>query len=280
MKTDARRLLRWVGVAVVVLAAVGWIVLWWVAEGLFFWPDHLDHGAAATLAVAPQEVRFAAPDGPPLHGWWLRSPGPRRGVVVYCHGNAANLTLHARYVGWLPAYGFDVLVLDYRGYGRSEGEPTREGLVDDAVAALDLALREEPDRTVVFGHSLGGAIAVVAASRRPAVRAVVAESTFPSFRAAARASAPWLAPVVPSVIAVGCDPETVVGSLAPRPLLVIHGTGDPIVPFRLGRALFDAASEPKEFWEVEVADHFTPWKALGPEFEHRIVEFLGRALGD
>ena len=86
-----------------------------------------------------------------------------------------------------------VLVFDYRGYGRSEGEPTREGLVDDAVAALDLALREEPDRTVVFGHSLGGAIAVVAASRRPAVRAVVAESTFPSFRAAARASAPWAA---------------------------------------------------------------------------------------
>ena len=71
-----------------------------------------------------------------------------------------------------------------------------------------------------------------------------------------------------------------VGSLAPRPLLVIHGTGDPIVPVRLGRALFAAASQPKEFWEVGVADHFTPWKALGSAFEHRIVEFLGRALGD
>ncbi len=269
-----------VGVLALTLAAVGWLVLWCVAEGLFFWPDRLDHGIAAALPVEPQDVRFAAPDGPRLHGWWLRAAGPRRGVVVYCHGNAANITLHARYVGWLPAHGFDVLVFDYRGYGRSEGEPTRAGLVADAVAALDLALREEPDRTLAFGHSLGGAIAVVAAAQRPAVRAVVAESTFPSFRAAARASAPWLTPLVPSVIALGCDPESVVGSLAPRPLLVIHGTGDPIVPVRLGRALFEAASQPKEFWEVEVADHFTPWKALGAAFETRIVDFLGCALGD
>ena len=159
-------------------------------DSWFYFPGAEIHGTPETYDLAVEEVTFAAPDGPDLHGWWVPAKGKAQGTIVYCHGNFANLTLHAKFVRWVPARGFNLLVFDYRGYGKSEGVVTRAGTVADAVAAIDLALRRDPKRTVVFGHSLGGAIGIVAASKRPQVRAIVVESTFPSYRAAAKCASP------------------------------------------------------------------------------------------
>ena len=134
-------------------------------------------------------------------------------------------------MSWLPARGFNLLLFDYRGFGRSEGEVTRAGTVADAVAAIDVALERDPKRTVVFGHSLGGAIGIVAAARRPRVRAIAVESTFPSYRAAARCSSSLLSLLVPLLVSTGEDPIAALPHLPPRPLLVIHGTADSITPF-------------------------------------------------
>ena len=260
------------------LAVTGYMVLWSVADSLFYYPSQHIYATGEELDVHPANVNFASPNGPRLHGWWLAPHGKHRGTIVYCHGNAANLTLHARYAEWMSKKGFAVLVFDYRGYGKSEGSATRDGTVADALAAIDYALARDPKRTIVFGHSLGGAIAIVASARREAVRAVVAESTFPSYRAIAAATAPAFGALVPLFISAGQDPIDYLAALKNRPLLVIHGEDDHIVPVALGRQLYEAANEPKELWVVPGARHFTPWLHIPKEFETRVDAFFTRAL--
>lgn len=261
------------------LAAAGLLAARGLGDRLFFRPSSRTYDSGIAPALRGDEVRFRAGDGEPLlHGVWLPARGADRGIVVFCHGNVRNLSWHERYCAWLPARGYTVLLFDYRGYGQSEGTPTREGAIADAVAALDLALAREPRRTFVFGHSLGGAIGVCAAAQRPDVRAVVAESTFSSYRAVARATAPWLAGLVNWLVTAGEDPEDAVARLAPAPLLVIHGTEDRIVPMALGQQLYRRAQQPKELWLVQGAGHKTPWVQLGVTFEERICSFFQRAV--
>ena len=258
---------------------VGLVLTGWAScglgDGLFFRPNSTIYAERPANA---EEVVFFAPDGPALHGWWLPSATPPRGSVVFCHGNARNLTWHVRYVAWLTERGFNVLVFDYRGYGASEGDPSRSGVVLDAVAAIDLVLARDPERTVVFGHSLGGAIALSAVARRPAVRAVVAESTFPTYRGVAAATVSWLSWLVPWLVSEGEDPVDALPKIPPRPLLVIHGTEDHIVDYELGASLFEAALEPKRFHRAKGADHFTPWVYEGEAFEGMLTEFFAEAL--
>lgn len=225
-----------------------------------------------------EAVHFAAPGGPRLSAWWLPAQSSPRGTVVFCHGNGGNVSQHAHAVSWLPARGFQVLIFDYRGYGTSEGNPTREGTVQDAIAALDFALARDPSHTVLFGHSLGGAIGLAAAVERPAVRGVIVESSFPSYRAAARATAPAFAWLVPWLVSVGFEPEDAIARIAPRPVLVIHGSSDPITPLPLGEALFAAAREPKQWRAVYGGTHATPWLREGRAFEDAVCRFLDAAL--
>src|SRR5690606_32428358 len=149
----------------------------------------------------------------------------------------------------------------------SEGTADRPGTVADGIAALDQALARDPSRTVVFGHSLGGAIAIAAAAERPAVRAIAAESTFPSYRAAARCTAPALGFLVPLLVSAGHDPIDALRRGRPRPLLVIHGSDDRITPLQLAHELFAAAPEPKRLCIVEGAGHLTPWVLENDAFE-------------
>ena len=249
-----------------------------LGDGMFYRPDSVVHGTPESYGLKAEVVWFAATGGPRLHGWWTAADGEPLGTVVYCHGNHANLTHHARFVAWLPSRGFNLLVFDYRGYGQSEGTVSRAGTVEDTLAAIDFALDRDPERTVVFGHSLGGAVGIVAAARRPAVRAVVAESTFPSYRDAARGVAPLLKLMVPLLVSEGLDPIRELADIAPRPLLVIHGTDDAITPFELGQTLFAAASEPKQWYAVQGGGHITPWVHLGREFEVLVCDFLTRGL--
>ena len=152
--------------------------------------------------------------------------------------------------------------------------------VADAVAAIDYALQRDPDRVVVFGHSLGGAVGIRAAAERPAVRGVVAESTFSNYREIAAEKAPWISWLVPLVISAGFDPDEVLASLPPAPLLVIHGERDHIVPVEVGELLYERAREPKALWKIPEARHMSPWAlpARRQEFEARLLQFFAEAL--
>lgn len=277
-----RRRTRWISIglpAALSLAALLGSAALVGCDSWFYHPNRHHYASRADLGLQQAEdVHFQDPGGPRLHGWWVPAQGKAQGTVVYMHGNHANLTLHARFVSWLPERGFNLLLFDYRGFGRSDGSPDRAGTVADGIAALDFALARDPDRTFVFGHSLGGAIGIVAAADRPAVRAIAVESTFPTYRAAARCTAPLLAFLVPLLVSSGHDPVDALRRAPPRPLLVIHGRDDDITPVHLAHELFAAAPEPKTLLVVDGCGHGTPWVQEAAVFEERLVDFFRAAL--
>lgn len=275
----SRRRARW-SVIALLLGALA-LAVHGRGDGWFFWPDGASvvHHEAAEFGLRAEDCAFAAADGTRLHGLLLPAEGERHGTVVFCHGNAANLSLHLADVRWLPRAGFDVLLFDYRGYGRSEGAPSRAGLVSDVLAAIDTALARDPERTLVFGHSLGGALAILAVAERPRVKALVVESGFPRWRDAARAQAPALAWLVPWLVSPGLDPIDAIARIAPRPVLVVHGDDDAIVPPALGRELFDAAAEPKRLHLARGSGHATPWRGESQAYEALVAGFFREAMG-
>ena len=120
------------------------IVLAGCIERMFFYPDSATYTTPAQLGVRAEDVQIVTADGSRLHGWFLPAVGNAKGTVLHLHGNAANVSNHLPLVSWLPARGYNVLMVDYRGFGRSQGKPSLDGIVDDAAAALAY-LRTRPD---------------------------------------------------------------------------------------------------------------------------------------
>ena len=234
-------------------------------ERMFFYPDSERYAQPQSYGLQHEDVAITASDGTRLHGWWLPAKGPARGSVLHLHGNAANVSNHLPLVAWLPAQGFNVLMLDYRGFGRSEGRPTLDGVLDDGVAALRY-LRTRPDvdgsRLIVLGQSLGGATALrLLALDSEGVRLAVIEASFASYRGIARDAArqsvvlaplvPIAAPLLPDAQA---DPVAGIGALQ-VPLLIVHGTADEVIPIKHSEQLVAAAPPGTRFIRVEGARH-------------------------
>lgn len=237
-------------------------------NGLFYHPSDVVYYQPDELGLRYEDVYFTTSDDVRLHGWFLPAEGPRpaRGLVVQFHGNAANVTNHIALVAWLPPAGYDVLLFDYRGFGRSEGRVTRAGTIRDGHAALDYALTRpeyQPGRLFVLGQSLGGAVAAVVAADRPEVSAVVLEATFADYREIAARHVRALVQIdalargiARLLISDGHDPIDVIDRISPRPLLVIAGGADTTCFPELGQKLYEAAGEPKEWLLIDEAGHF------------------------
>lgn len=255
-------------------------------EGMFFYPDRAVYASPDRLGVRAEDVTFRNADGMKLHGWFLPAGGSAKGTVLHLHGNAANISNHLPLVSWLPAQGFHVLMFDYRGFGRSEGKPTLDGVVDDAHAALAyVRTRPEVDATrlVVFGQSLGGATALRLLARDAAgVRLAVIDSAFASYRGIARdvASGGLLAPVAGIAASVlppaERDPITALKSIR-VPLIFVHGKRDSVVPSRYSEELHAAAGEPRQLWLVPGADHMMVFGIPGP-WREKLVAALDAAV--
>jgi fermentation-respiration switch protein FrsA (DUF1100 family) len=218
-----------------------------------------------------EDVYFDAADGTKLHGWFVPHPHPRA-VVLYCHGNGEYVASLANRLKLLhEKIGVTVFAWDYRGYGRSAGKPHEVNLIADGrVAHLWLAERTgvNPADIVVMGRSLGGAVAVALAAEYK-VRGLVLDRTFSELTDAAAHNYPWL-PVRLVMRNRFSSIERI--QHYHGPLLQAHGTNDAIVPYALGKKLFDAApSKNKKFLTVEGGDH----SGQLPEFcHHALVEFL------
>jgi fermentation-respiration switch protein FrsA (DUF1100 family) len=210
--------------------------------------------AAPPTGFEARDVAFRAADGTRLHGRWFPCPDAR-GAVLLCHSRAGNLSLELRaeaLAGWQRAVGVSVFIFDYPGYGRSEGRPSEAGCYAAADAAYDWLTQRVAARDVLIcGRSLGTAVAVDLAARRPH-RALVLVSPFTSLPAVVQR----LYPVVPARLLMRnhFDSAAKVGRCS-RPVLVVHGTCDHLVPFAEGERLFAAANEPKRFVPVAGARH-------------------------
>lgn len=209
-----------------------------------------------TPAPHIEDVWIESSDGVRLHGWLARSNRKMpRAVVLYTHGNGGNVTNRRHVIDlYRDGMGATVLVFDYRGYGRSGGQPTEAGVLDDARAArryLATSAGVSEREIVLVGHSLGGGVAVDLAARDGA-RGLILEGTFTNLPDVAASHVPLLP--VRAVMSAKLDSIAKIPAYR-GPLLQVHGDADRIVPYDLGRKLFRAANEPKQFVTIPGGDH-------------------------
>jgi len=254
------------------LAAVAALMLLFERRLIYFPQRGLDVTPQA-LGLVSEELPLRAEDGVRLHGWFLPVKGSRLTLLV-CHGNGGNVSHRLdRALAAQAQLRTDVLLFDYRGYGRSEGSPDEEGTYRDARAAWRWLIEkgQPPGRIVIFGESLGSAVALQLALDTGGARALVLESPFASIPEMARAVYPFL-PVWP-LVRTRYDNLAKVGRLR-LPLLVMHGERDDVVPFAQGRRLFEAAPEPKRFYAIPGASHNDTYLVGGDAYWRALRDFL------
>jgi fermentation-respiration switch protein FrsA (DUF1100 family) len=254
---------------------------------LFFQPASKTYVTPKMLHVQSDDVYFDS-DGLRLHGWWLHASSAPKGIVVFAHGNAENISTHIGSVYWLPAQGYDVFLFDYRGYGLSQGVPTLDGIHHDFNAALKYVYdRTDIDKTnvFVFGQSLGAAVVLVDIATSPyksRLRAVIAEGAFTGYRSIAREklASSWLTWLFQWPLSFTIDddyrPIDAVAQISPTPLLLIHSEVDKVIPFHNARELYAAAHEPKTLWVIKDMPHIHTFN--DPENQHKLVRYLDQHL--
>jgi hypothetical protein len=240
-------------------------------KSLIFAPSRYPIGNWQPAGLVFEDAWFTAKDGTRLHGWYVPRPQPRA-VVLFCHGNGGNVALWADVLRILhDRMGVTAMGFDYRGYGRSEGTPSEAGVLADARAARAwLAQRAGigENQIVLMGRSLGGAVAVDLAV--DGARGLVLESTFTSMPEVGHATMPWLP--VRALMRTQFNSLAKIGNYH-GPLLQSHGTADRLIPYAMGRQLFEAANEPKQFVVIPGGDHNDP---QSDAYYAALFEFLGR----
>lgn len=266
----------WTRAAVLAAAVIGILaVVMGFENSLLYFPVRELASSPEAHGLRADELALSTEDGEALAGWWIRGAGRR--AVLFFHGNAGNAADRLDRARILNRrFGLDVFLVDYRGYGRSTGSPSEDGLARDARAVL-AAARERgfpPDRIVLFGESLGSAVAARLASEAP-VGAVILETPFLSVPEMARVHYPW----VPAfLIRSRFDNASRVGSIA-APKLFLVAERDEIVPPEQGRRLHALASEPKTLFVIPGASHNDTYVAGGEAYWKAVGDFLAASAG-
>jgi len=263
-----------IGVTAGVFVAIALVRL--LENRLIYFPPRYPTGFVPPQRYGLQvdEVWITTADGVKLGAYFLPHPSSPK-VLLWFHGNADNIGFGLEQMKALATLDVNILALDYRGYGKSGGSPDEAGLYRDADAAYrDLAETRhfKPENVIIYGHSLGGAVAVDLASKRECGGLIV-ESSFTSGRDMARRmfSIPLLAYVTKSRF----DSIEKIRRVR-SPVLVIHGTRDALIPFFMGEALYQAAPEPKVFFGVEGAGHNDVCAVGGERYLRQLKEFISR----
>jgi pimeloyl-ACP methyl ester carboxylesterase len=268
--------------AIAGIVALGYIAacayLWHTQRQLIFVPNALVDRTPADVGLEFVDLDIAVAAGSWMAAWWLpsRSADSDSAVLLYLHGNDGNLAGEVQRLQALKRYELPILAIDYRGYGRSTGSfPSEAQVYDDAVAAWDRLVRVQgiaPRRIVIYGHSLGAAVALELALRRGPACGIVLESPFTSMADMARLEYPW----IPGDLLLNqkFDVLRKIERLEP-PVVLVHGTADRVVPFAMGARLYGAAHAPKRLVAVEGAGHEDAMPN-GGEPLRRAIEALAR----
>ena len=245
---------------------------------------------------APESVTFAGASEHQLHGWYV-APPPRGPVVLVCHGFGTNRREGQDVLPWLTAQGWGVLLFDFQAHGESEGRYATVGARerDDALAAVSfIRARAGPAAVVLgLGFSMGASVLILAAAECDAIAGLVLDSPFATLRRAIARSfrlffrlpprlftrpTIWFAEKITGARVGEIEPIRAIGSLAPRPLLIIQGTEDRIVDPEDSLLLFQAASEPKALWRLDGVDHVAARATEPDEYRRRVIALFERAL--
>jgi uncharacterized protein len=237
--------------ALVILTVLG-LGARWLEPRLAFFPATGEDVTPRDAGAAYDALTVTTADGERLRAWILHGPAPRA-RIVYFHGNGGNLSNWSPILADIAGHGYDVFAVDYRGYGVSTGHPTERGLYRDVEAVVAQAWSGDRGEapTVYWGRSLGATMAAYAAGVR-APDGVILESGFPDVWSVVRGS-PVLVLLYPFASYRFRTAEHM--GRVQRPALVLHGDRDSVIPFELGRALFDRLQEPKRFVAIAGGDH-------------------------
>jgi fermentation-respiration switch protein FrsA (DUF1100 family) len=237
---------------------------------IFFPYAHLEQ-TPGDWGLPYQDVNLTTADGLQLHGWYIPHTDSSK-VLLFFHGNAGNISHRRESIAIFHRQGLNVFIIDYRGYGKSQGDPDETGLYRDADAAWQYLTQQkgiDKDNIIIFGRSLGGAVATRLASEvHPA--ALILESTFSSARDMARSIFPILSHVLifrykfnsmHTIKKINC------------PLLLMHSPDDEIIPFHIGEKLYKSANEPKRLIKMK-GDHNNGFLLSQPVYEQALNEFI------
>jgi len=280
-KGEAKRSVAWRVAKSLVRIAVGVYV--GTCLVLFVFQSHLLYHPLLEIERTPENVGLSyeegtlrTPDGLRLAAWYVPAD-EARGTVLFCHGNAGNISHRVGTLEILNRLRMNVFLFDYRGYGASEGSPSEAGMYRDAETAWRHVVEERgvaPGDLVIHGRSLGGAVAAELAERHPP-RALVLESAFTSVPDVAAGMYPWLP--VRLLARFQYDTLARIGRIA-CPKLILHSRGDDLIPFEHGRRLFEAAGEPKTWLEI-TGRHSDGFLTSGRRYEKGLDDFLSRHVG-
>jgi fermentation-respiration switch protein FrsA (DUF1100 family) len=222
-----------------------------------------------------EDVYFLASDGIRLNGWFIKAADPLA-TVLFCHGNGGNIGHRVELIALLNRLRLNMFIFDYRGYGRSSGSPNELGTYRDALAAFDyVSGLDDVDirRTIIYGRSLGGTIAIYLATRVDCAGLII-ENTPTSIVDLGKEIYPFLP--VARLASNRYEAESRIAAVG-MPVLIIHSRYDELVPFRHGRQLYEAAVEPKEFYATSVGHNEIPSLAE-PSYLQTIAAFIGKCL--
>ncbi len=242
-------------------------------KAFIFFPEKAISETPSDVGLAFEDLYLATADGVKINCWYIPFPGSRT-ALLWLHGNAGNLSHRVDLLRHLhQAVQVNILMVEYRGYGRSEGVVSEQGTYRDALASYDyLPTRTDvdPARIVVFGQSLGAAVAVELALQRKA-QGLILEAPFTSIREMAQVAYPWLP--IGRWLATKYDTLSKSADLK-TPLLVLHGDRDEIVPIDQGRRVFEAAPGPKTFYPITGAGHNDTYLVGGKAYFETIERFI------
>lgn len=228
---------------------------------IIFFPSSTLNATPTDLDLPYQDIWIPVSsdvDADSIHGWWIPSDQVNAKGLLYLHGNGDNISSNLSKAAWLHHLGFSVLMIDYRGYGLSGGNfPSETQVYEDAEAAwnyLTQSLHMAPDEIVVFGHSLGGAIAIQVATQHPDMSGLIVEGSFTSILDMSNRTKNYSFLPIDLLLTQRFSSLDKVGSLT-MPVLYVHGTEDGVVPADMSETLYSNTHAPKELLLVPGADH-------------------------
>jgi fermentation-respiration switch protein FrsA (DUF1100 family) len=252
---------------------------------LFFYPQQQYLRTPTDINLAYEEVATYAADGTEINSWFLPALANEKKeadspIVLFLHGNAENISTHIGSVYWLPEEGVSVFLLDYRGYGHSQGEPYVPAIFEDVESSL-IWLRERfPQRKIfIFGQSIGSAIATTSMALfkdEYQLSGLILDSSFTGYRDIAQEVTgshiiTWLLWPFTWLLPTEWDPREHIAAISPSPILMFHSEADPVLPYQLGFELYKSAQQPKQ-WQPSKGGHIQTFNF--EEYRQVFLNFL------
>jgi fermentation-respiration switch protein FrsA (DUF1100 family) len=233
-------------------------------------PNHQQLGTPQAYHLAYEDIWFESGDGAKLHGWWIPSNHVRAPILLLCHGQGGNISDRLNKVVRWHRLGASVFLFDYRGYGRSSGNPSEKGLYQDVEAAYDMIHRREPKaRLFIYGASLGGGVATELAVHEHDA-GLILEDTFTSIQDMARHRYPRLP--LDWLVSERYDNLSKIDHID-SPILIFHSIDDEVVPYEMGRRLYEKALTPKRFVTLR-GSHDAAFAVSAPAYDAALTKFL------